>query len=362
MRSLLLLFGLTLFTGAVSLKWVFQAVEQTRAVAAAGIVAQLGFAAGAFSVRGPEHVLRLPVAQLAGEAAGAVVLGAVFVKRFGGLLPSLEWRFCRTLLRESAPLAVSTVLGTLLFNFDVLALAYFRTPAEVGLYAAVYKLVLVFTTVLTLFQLSLFPTLARAYQGQHDLDAIAGRALHYLSLIFVPLAFGGLLFAPRLVEWVLGAGYAAGSGPLRILLWSLPWMALRAVFRIILVSYNLQGLDASAMLAGAVVNVALDLILVPRVGATGAAISTLCSEFIILHQSYRSVWRKVQPVFVLKHLYRPAIGSVVMVAAALALWWTPAMVRAAAAAGIYLAVMRFLGAVRWQEIAELWATEPGAKD
>ncbi len=353
-RSLLLLFGLTLFASAVSVKWAFQAVEETRPVAVAGIVAQLAFAAGAFTVRGPDQILRVPLCQLGGELAAGLLLYAVFCRRFGRLAPGFRLTLWKQLLQQSAPLAVSTVLGTLLFNFDVLALAYFQPADAVGLYTAAYKLVLVFSTLLTLFQLSLFPTLARVPHSGQDVGEIAGRVLRYLAAAFVPLGFLGLFVAPRLLAAVFGPEYAAASKALQILIWSLPWMALRAVFRIILVAYNLQALDLSAVFAGTVVNVAVDLLLVPRFGTTGAAIATLSSELVIFFRSYRFVWRRVQPVFVLARLLRPALASVPMILAAWFLSPAPLAAQISGAAAVYLGALFFVRGVTWREIATLY--------
>jgi O-antigen/teichoic acid export membrane protein len=284
-RPLLLLFSLALFPQALSLKWAFQAVERTRVVAVANIASQVVFAAGAFTVAGPGAVLQVPVWVLAGEAAAALLLGVVFVRRFGWPTPGIDER----LFRESLPLTASSVLGTLLFNFDVLALAWFQPDAAVGLYTAVYKLVLVFATPLTLFQWSILPALARSA----NLRTTAGPALRYLAAVFAPLPFAGLVVAERLLAFLYGPEYTAGAWALRILLASLPWMAFRSLFRIILVSYHLQHLDLRTVLAGALTNVAVDLTLVPRWGVVGAALATLCSELVIFAMSYYYVQGRV---------------------------------------------------------------------
>lgn len=352
--TLLLLFGLGLVPNALSLKWAFQAVEQTRAVAAASIVAQLGFAAGAFTVRGPEQLLLVPVYSVAGEAAGAVVMIALFLGRFGSLRPVFEWILWKDLLRESAPLAISTVLGTLLFNFDVLALERFQSPSAVGLYTAVYKLVLLFATLLTLFQLSLFPTLARAYASRRELQPIAGRVLHFVAAAFVPLVFGGAWLARPLLELLFGPEYGSGALTLGILMCSLPLMALRSVFRIILVSYNLQRFDMRAVLAGTLINIVLDLALAAKLSTVGTAISTLSSEVVILTLSYRYVQSRIEPIGIVRHCLRPIAASLVMLAAGRALASTPLLAQAAAAGTVYFAALLLLRGLDWKEIAALY--------
>ncbi len=298
--ALLALFGLTLFPAAASLKWAFQALERNRPVAVAGIVAQLIFAAGAFTVRGPDQSLEVPLYLLAGEMAGALLLAGVFcrsVGRLGLVWDRAQWR---ALFRESAPLALSTLLGTLLFNFDVLALAWFRTPAEVGVYTALYRLVLLLFAPLTLFQLSIFPTLARAPAG--ELKRLAGTALRYLAAVFAPLPVAGLFAAGPALGLLFGAEYAAGATALRILLWALPLMALRSLFRIILVSRDLQRLDLRAVAAATVTNVGLDLILVPGSGVVGAAVSTLSSEVVLLALSWRYLRSRLWPALASKEM------------------------------------------------------------
>ncbi|HYM10004.1 MAG TPA: flippase [Bryobacterales bacterium] len=354
MPALVLLFGLTLFPGALSLKWAFQAVEQNRPVAAANVVAQLVFAAGAFTVRGPEQLLLIPLYSLAGESAGAAVLLGTFLARFGWFRLVFERRFWKELFRESTPLAVSSILGTLLFNFDILALARFRGASAVGVYTAVYKLVLLFATLLTLFQLSLFPTLSRAYADGRKLEEIAGRVLHFVAAAFVPLAFAGPLLARPLLVFLFGPEYAAGAATLAILMWSLPFMALRSVFRIILVSYNHQRLDLRAVLAGTITNVGLDLALAPPLGTVGTAISTLSSEVVIFVMSYRYIWRRVEPVSVWRHCVRPAAASLVMFLALWLLAAAPLAARVAAAGIVYLAALVLLRGLHWKEIAALY--------
>ncbi len=351
MGRLLLLFGLLLFPNALSLKWAFQAMEDTRPVAVAGIVAQLAFAGGAFFIRGPEQLARVPLYLLIGETSGMLLLAVTFVIRFGWFRPVLDAPFWKDLFRESAPLTASTVVGTLLYNFDVLALARFQSTAAVGLYTAVYKLLLVFSTLLTLFQLSVFPALARAYRDRQELGPVAFQVVRLVLAAFLPLAFAGLFLARPLIGLLFGAEYVAGAATLKILLWALPFMALRSVFRIILVSHNLQRLDLRAVTAGAVTNVLFDLILAPGLSTVGTAISTFLSEFVICYWSYRYVWRHVEPIYALRHFTRPVMACVPMLPIALAP--IPPVVQAITAAILYYALLKSLRGFEWKEIAAL---------
>jgi O-antigen/teichoic acid export membrane protein len=354
MRWLLLLFGLTVFPSAASLKWAFQAAENNRPVALAGIVSQLIFAAGAFTVRGPEALLLVPVYAVAGDLAAAALLAAQFRRLYGSPRPAFETKLWRELFRESTPLTASTILGALLFNFDVLAIAWFQPASAVGLYTAVYKLITLLFAPLTLFQLSVFPSLSRAYASGADLRSAAAPVVRYLAAVFLPLPFAGLLMAGRTLEFLFGSEYLAGEAALQILLWSVPLMALRSFFRIILVSYNLQRLDLRTVLAGALTNVILDLILVPRLSILGAALATLASEAVILALSYYYLVNRVARVPLAAPCLRPLCAAGLMAAAAWRLSLAPFAAQAAAAAACYLAALFLLRGLEWREIAALY--------
>ncbi|MBI3698045.1 MAG: polysaccharide biosynthesis C-terminal domain-containing protein, partial [Acidobacteria bacterium] len=164
----------------------------------------------------------------------------------------------------------------------------------------------------------------------------------------------GMLLGRRMLEFLFGPEYAAAATALRILMWSLPLMALRSVFRIILVSYNLQRLDLRAIAVGAFTNIALDLALVPGLSTVGAAISTLSSELVIFFLSYRYVWRRVERLGILRHMVRPLGASILLLAAGAALASTPLLVQAAVAGTVYLAALFALRGLTWKEIEGLY--------
>ena len=352
LRTLLLVFALTLFPNAASLKWTFQAAENNRPVAIAGILSQVVFAAGAFTVRDPGSLLLVALYAIAGETVASAFLARQSFRLHGR--PGLDHTLWRTLFRESAPLTASTILGTLLFNFDILALAWFQPGSAVGLYTAVYKLITLFAAPLTLFQLSVFPSLSRAYVGGTDLGTAAAPVVRYLAAAFLPLPFAGLLMAGRTLGLLFGPEYTASDITLQILLFAVPLMALRSFFRIILVSYNLQRLDLRGILAGAMTNVALDLLLVPRFGTLGAAISTLSSEVVIFTMSYRYIWKRVARIPVAASCWRPLVAAAVMAAAARLLAPAPLVSQALAAGTCYIAALFLLRGLEWREIAALY--------
>jgi O-antigen/teichoic acid export membrane protein len=352
-RRLLPLFALCLFSSAVSLKWVFQAQEQSVPVAASGMVVQAVFAAGCFLVRNAGEIAWVPVFRLAGELAAAAGLGLLFRRQGGRLRPVWDPPFWRTLLRDSFPLALTSALGTIQYNFDVLVLAWLTTAATVGLYAAASRVLLLFSILLVLFQISLFPTLARARAGFHDLKKISDAVLRFMVAACLPVALACTVAAPRLLELLFGAAYGAAAPALQVLIWTLPLAGVRSLYRQILVAYGLQRYELAAMTAGSIGSVAANLALAPRFGAVGSAAAALISTTVVLVSACYFVSRHVLPLPWISHLGKPLVAGVAMLGAALALSRTPLALQVAGALAVYVAVLFLVGGATLQELRVL---------
>ena len=196
--------------------------------------------------------------------------------------PLAAWRCERArvvaLLRESWPLAFAALAVTVQAYADQLVIGTMLGGGELGQYAAAMRLVGVFTFVPMVVQTVAAPEITRT---KRDDETLYRRRLHslyrlMLGLFFLtalPLALAG----PFAAKLLFGASYAGAAA-------LLPWLALRlfltnfGVARSIFITN--EGLFRFALLtalAGAAVNIALNLALVPRWGARGAIASSLVS-------------------------------------------------------------------------------------
>jgi O-antigen/teichoic acid export membrane protein len=212
----------------------------------------------------------------------------------------------------------------------------FWGDAEVGAYAAAYKL---FDTVLFLsyaLVAAAFPSMSEA-AGSGRLKVLTEGAFGLLSVVYVPYAVVAVLAAPELVELVFGPSYVSGAAPAFRLLALAPLIfGFSYVGGTALVSATrTQGVLVSS-LAAAAVSVGLGLVLVPSLGAEGAALSlvvALAVEAGVVVWYLRDVlgsWRGL-----LAQLAQPvlACGAVVPLLLLLRL---PVLVELALAAVVYL--------------------------
>ncbi|MDG5776838.1 flippase [Haloarculaceae archaeon H-GB1-1] len=181
----------------------------------------------------------------------------------------------RQMTAFSAPLVVSTVINVLLTRTDTLMLGYLRSSELVGIYNAAYPLAGVMLVVLSAFGYMYLPMASRL---DGDEDESVGRIYEvttkwvYLSVF--PMFVTVLVFPSDIVSVAFGAGYAGAGAALSILIVG---SFTSAAFGRNRETLSALGATKFIMVSNAVafvVNVVLNLVLIPRYGVVGAAVAS----------------------------------------------------------------------------------------
>lgn len=292
---LVMVFSARYVATAISPQWSALALGEPKSAAVAGVIAQAVFLGGAVLVRNPSHVVWAAMAQVSGEMLSSLYLWFWLSRRTGHLRPAVDAHFWRFLIRKAWPITGSALLGNLLFNFDVLALGWFSTRAEIGLYLACYRCVTVFSPLMALINNSVLPHLSRAYPDTRKAMQLAARVALPMLAGTVLAAFSLTLFAPAILRMLYGGAFGEGKAILQVIAWVLPIQALRNILRPLLVASHLETRDTLAMAVAVIANAGLDLLLAPVWGGFGCAISTVTSEMVLLTMVSLLAHRHLKP-------------------------------------------------------------------
>ncbi|MBI5771735.1 MAG: flippase [Verrucomicrobia bacterium] len=246
------------------------AMVQTGALAVAS-VARVGLIAGGAGLTAFAWVL-----------VGEMVLGAggfYWAARRAGM-PRM-WggatgTTARRLVREAWPLALASLAVVIYMKIDEVMLRRLAGAEAVGIYAAAARLSEVWYFVPTAIASSVLPALLRAreaggetyrrrQQEYYDLSAALAYGLS------VPVAW----LAPLIVQLAYGPVFAGAAPILAVHIWSSVFVFLGVARGQWLVNEGLQTFYLGTTAAGAVVNVGLNLVLIPRWGGLGAAWATV---------------------------------------------------------------------------------------
>jgi O-antigen/teichoic acid export membrane protein len=149
--------------------------------------------------------------------------------------------------------------------------------ADVGIYRTAFQLTSIGTFTTLAFQTVLYPKISawKAQDQGAEIENSLGRAFTYSLLLAIPVCIGGWILGERLLYFLYGVSFIAGANALFFLL----LVQVVNVFMFLgTMSLNALNRPKDAFwttIIGAVINIILDIALIPLMGITGAAIATL---------------------------------------------------------------------------------------
>lgn len=243
----------------------------------------------------------------AGRGFVAVAISNTFVQFFGGSLAVwIAWRkygpFVLRLdsklwagyLKSALPFGLIVAFFLVYFRIDSVMVSFFRGDEEVGQYGAAYNLVAALLFLPSGLVAAMFPRLAESYRSREDnVDAPFQRAARWLLAVSLPMAVGIWLLAGPLVLVLLKNTYLPAVNAFAILGWTLPVWFITFLQGNLLTIVERQKAVAWVGLFNMILNVGLNLYIIPRYGFTGAAVTTLVTEIVGLIQMFWLLRRNI---------------------------------------------------------------------
>lgn len=262
-------------------------------------------------------VLGLGVAGVSGAYLGAYALVGVgalyYLYRHTSLFDRISTTpMRRKLLVFSAPLILASMTNMIHTNIDIFIIGYFQSTGEIGVYNGVYPLSKLLKVGLTSFGFLFMPLISELHSNgeRGEMRRTYEIVSKWVLLLTLPILLVYLTYPDIVIRNTFGGEYVTGSLPLAVL--SIGFFA-HTVSGPSGDTLTAQGKSKLVMLDNivvAIVNVGLNLILVPRYSILGAAIATTVA-FLVMNSLY--VIQLYQAIDV--HPFRratlgPALGSI----------------------------------------------------
>jgi O-antigen/teichoic acid export membrane protein len=240
----------------------------------------------------------------------------IVARRMAAIRWRLELAFLRRWFWQGLPFALTFVLTTLYFKIDVPILLAIKGADQTGIYSSAYKPfeALIFVP-MTLLQV-VFPVLSIYHRSSPErLRQTVERFFKALVLLGWPTTVGTVLLAPGLTH--LLRLFNDAEEPLRILAVGFVVLFVNNAFIGALNSMDKQVLFTYAAGISVVVNVGLNVVLIPFYGYDGAAWATVLTEVALAITGYVLTTRHLGRIAVLRLSWRPLLAGLVMGAAIL---------------------------------------------
>ena len=286
---------------------------------------------------------------LAYVVGAALNFGIVFTAaaRQIPLRPLFDTGYWVTLTRGSLAIGIATGLFLSYYRIDTVLVALIRDPHETGLYGAAFRFVEIAEVLVAAIGVSVFPSFARLIAtGDQRISGAIQRSLDAVLALSTPIIVGILLTADELVTSTAGTDFSPAATALRLLM---PYLALLFVSGILIrVAAALHEDRFLLVVAVAVllVNVALNLALLPSYGYKVAALTSVASEVCVVLALGVVMWRRLAFVPSLRYVLVVGLATAAMVGS----YWLiplPSLIAVTIAAIVYGALLLvFPGAVR----------------
>lgn len=193
-----------------------------------------------------------------------------------------------------------TCATTIYTHLDAVMLGFMATDADVGFYNAAVKVKGIMVSIVTSLGAVLLPRASYYIQNEQydEFRRIGGKALNFVFLAAIPISIYFILFAEPGILFISDSAYAPGIPAMRIIMPTVMFIGLTNILGIqMLVPLGREKAVLYSEIAGAVTDVIINMLLIPKYKAAGAAAGTLIAEAVVFLVQYIAVKDEVTDLF-----------------------------------------------------------------
>jgi O-antigen/teichoic acid export membrane protein len=189
-----------------------------------------------------------------------------------------SWDLALRLLRQSWPLMLSGIMVTINLKVDQLMLRWMKGATAVGIYGVAVLFSETWYFISDAIVTTVYPGLIKAKKADPaDYARKLQRVYDLLFLLALTVAIGTQFFGPSLLQLFYGEKFRGAEAILVIHIWAGLFAFMRALSSKWLLVEDMLTFSFLSNGGGALVNILLNLVLIPRYGGIGAAMATLVS-------------------------------------------------------------------------------------
>jgi O-antigen/teichoic acid export membrane protein len=235
----------------------------------------------------------------------------------------VHWRGARRLWPKLARIGISVgIASALTFAYgrvdQILVYELAPNSADVGLYAAMYKILDNAGFVPIAVMTTLFPIMAGLFPSEPErLRRIMQTAIDYLTMISLGALALTVAAAEPIIALLYGSDYVPGASILPILFAAFVPICIGNVAGNMVIATDLQRRYIWFALTGLLFNVSLNLLLIPSYGIKAAAWVTFLTEVVVVSTTLAMVLRRIEMSLSIRRI---ALAALAAALATLAVW------------------------------------------
>jgi PST family polysaccharide transporter len=194
-----------------------------------------------------------------------------------------KWSFstAKTLLKESLPLIFSGFAILIFMKIDQIMLGQMIGDTEVGIYSAAVRISEIWYFIPTTVVSSVGPSIYAAKEQSETLYYKRIRQLlRLMAFISIAISIPMTFLSGNIIMAMFGSGYAEAGPILAVHIWTSLFVFMGVATSPWFIAEGLNHVSLGKTLLGAILNIILNLLLIPKYAGLGAAIATIISQAV----------------------------------------------------------------------------------
>lgn len=228
-------------------------------------------------------LIYLMIAFLIPSFLNVFYVGVVVTKKYGfKFIPKYDPQIFKFIFKIAIPFALAAIFSRVYGYIDSILLSKLAGDEVVGWYSIPYKVAYAFQFIPLALVAALYPRFSEYFvHNKEKLHYTFHQGVKYLLLISLPIVVGIGLLAEDIVVSVFTAEYLNSILPLQILMVGVVFGFINMHFGALLNACNRQVTQTMFVGIVMVVNIILNIILIPEFGAVGAAIAAVSGNMVL---------------------------------------------------------------------------------
>lgn len=298
-RTLFLIISFTIIFNAFGVEWLYKGLEQYSYITIRSIIFKfIALIATFFLVKEQmDYVIYGGITILA--SVGSNVFNFINLRKYVYIRPSSKLNFKKHMKPITIFFAMS-IATTVYTNLDTVMLGVMKTDEDVGYYNAAVKVKTVLVNFVASLGTVLLPRVSYyiEYGMRDEFERITKKALNFVMLIASPLIIYFIIFAKEAILLLSGEAYIGSIIPMQIIMPTILFIGLTNIMGIqMLVPLGKEKIVLYSVIAGAVVNLIFNAVMISKYASSGAAIGTLIAEFVVFIVQLIALKDTVIPIY-----------------------------------------------------------------
>lgn len=323
-KNLYIIISTTIFLVTIGIEWFYKALEEYVYITKWSLIAKV-IAVGAIFLLVKREEDYIIYAVITAATSLTSIINIVHSRKFISWKPIGNYQIKKH-FKYIVVFGAMTFATTLYTNLDTVMLGFLSKYQEVGYYDAAVKIKTVLVCLVTSLGSVLMPRASYYVQNKmwDDFWRIASKAVNYVFLVALPMVVYFIFFAKQGIRLLPGEAYDAAIVPMQVIMPTLLLVGITDIISTqILIPLGKERIVLYSRIFGALTDMVLNFILIPGLGAVGAAVGTLVAEAVVLGIQFLAQRKEISFIFREVKYLKMVVALLLGMAGAFWVLWTP---------------------------------------